>query len=125
MAEPGHSIHGAVNRYLQDVAPSFRAVADGEWGVVLEDVGGAPLEVGLRLADGLLRAQAWVAPAGVLDPHMLLHRNRLQTVARYAHSLVGDVHVHAELPEIAVTPAELDRMLGSLVDAAAVVRAVA
>jgi hypothetical protein len=35
------------------------------------------------------------------------------------------VHVHAELPEIAVTPAELDRMLGSLVDAAAVVRAVA
>jgi hypothetical protein len=44
---------------------------------------------------------------------------------RYAHSLAGDVHVHAELPEIAVTPAELDRMLGSLVDAAAVVRAVA
>jgi hypothetical protein len=102
MAEPGHSIHGAVNRYLQDVAPSFRAVADGE-----------------------LRAQAWVAPAGVLDPHMLLHRNRLQTGVRYAHSLAGDVHVHAELPEIAVTPAELDRMLGSLVDAAAVVRAVA
>ena len=123
MALDEHSSVDALNAYLQGAAVPFRTVADGEWGVVLDDVGGEPLEVGLRLADGLLRAQAWVAPRGRLDPHLLLHRNRLTTLVRYAESLAGDVHVHAELPAPALDAAQLDRMLGLLVDAAAVVRA--
>jgi hypothetical protein len=123
MALDEHSVADAVNAYLQGAAVRFRTVADGEWGIVLDDVGGAPLEVGLRLADGLLRAQAWAAPAGRLDPHLLLHRNRLSVIVRYAESLAGDVHVHAELPAAAVDGEQLDRMLGLLVEAAAVVRA--
>jgi hypothetical protein len=118
-----HSATAVVNAYLQRTGAPFRAVAEGEWGLVLDDVGGRPLDVGLRLADGLLRAQAWVAPAGTLDPHLLLHRNRLATLVRYAESLAGDVHVHSEVPESAVDAAVLDRMLGLLVEAAAVVRA--
>jgi hypothetical protein len=123
MARSEHSVEEAVNAYLQGASPAARTVAPGEWGVVLDDVGGRPLEVGLRLADGLLRAQAWVAPAGVLDPHLLLHRNRLGVVARYAHSSAGEVHVHAELPAAAVSTSELDRMLGALVGAAETARA--
>jgi hypothetical protein len=118
-----HTVADAVNTYLRGASVRFRRVADGEWGLVLDDVGGAPLEVGLRLADGLLRAQAWAAPAGRLDPHLLLHRNRLSVLVRYAESLAGDVHVHAELPAAAVDARQLDRMLGLLVDAASVVRA--
>jgi hypothetical protein len=123
MALDEHGVADAVNAYLQGAAARFRTVADGEWGIVFDDVGGAPLEVGLRLADGLLRAQSWAAPAGRLDPHLLLHRNRLSVIVRYAESLAGDVHVHAELPAAAVDAQQLDRMLGLLVDAAAVVRA--
>ena len=123
MALSEHSVAGAVNAYLQGTGARFRTVAQSEWGVVVDDVGGAPLEVGLRLADGLLRAQAWVTGAGRLDPHLLLHRNRLSVLVRYAESLSGDVHVHAELPDVAVDAAQLDRMLGLLVEAATVVRA--
>jgi hypothetical protein len=122
MDGPGGNAAEAVTVFLRGAAIAHRSVAEGEWGVVLEDVGGCRLEVGLRLAGGLLRAQAWVAPAETLDPHMLLHRNRLGTLARYAHSAAGEVHVHAELPESAVDPATLDRLLVALVDAAEAAR---
>jgi len=122
MAAAGHGVQRVVQAYLQDLSVPYRAVADGEWGLVLDPVGGRPLEVGLRLAGGLLRAQAWVAPAGRSDPHLLLHRNRLGVLARYAHSAAGEVHVHAELPERAVAPAELDRLLAALVELAELAR---
>jgi hypothetical protein len=118
----GHGPVGRVTAFLQGSSAAFRVVAEGEWGVLLDDVGGRPLEVGLRVSDGLLRAQAWVAPAGLVDAHVLLHRNRLRTVARYAHSSGGDVWVHGEIPVRAVCDPELDRLLGALVEAAAVVR---
>lgn len=124
MVGPGRRIGGVVTACLQGSGGRWREVADGEWGLVLEDVGGRPLEVGLRLRDGLLAAQAWVAPAGVLDPHLLLHRNRLGTLARYAHSSAGDVHVHAEAFADGLAVAQLDRLLGALVEAAETARAV-
>src|SRR4051794_39273696 len=122
MDPPGHDPSAAVNAFLQAAGARFRTVADGEWGVALDDVGGRPLEVGLRLAGGLLRAQAWVAPAGQLDDHALLHRNRLGSVVRYAHSSAGEVWVHGEIPAMAVVAPELDRLLGLLVEAAEAVR---
>jgi hypothetical protein len=112
----------AVTAFLHEVVGHHLAPAEGEWGLVLDDVGGRPLEIGLRLAGGLLRAQAWVAPAGAVEPHWLLHRNRLHPVARYAHSAAGEVHVHAELPERAVVAEELDRLLVALVEAAEAAR---
>jgi hypothetical protein len=119
----GSDVVAAVTAFLRDAGGDFRAVADGEWGLLLDDVGGRPLEVGLRLSGGLLRVQAWVAPAGSLDPHRLLHRNRLGVLARYAHSAAGEVHVHAEIPAVAATDArELDRLLGAVAEAAAAIR---
>jgi hypothetical protein len=122
MGAAGQDPVGAVTAYLQGAGARFRTVAEGEWGVVVDDVGGRPLEVGLRVSGGLVRAQAWVAPAGALDPWALLHRNRLGELVRYATSSAGDVFVHGEVPARGVGEAELDRLLGSLVEAAGVVR---
>lgn len=108
----------AVTAFLHDNGVPFREVAHGEWGLAIDG-----LEIGLRLHSGLLRAQCWAAPAGVHDAHALLHANRLGTLARYAHSSAGDVHVHAEIPEAAVgDPAALDRLLVAVVEAQATLR---
>jgi hypothetical protein len=105
----------AVTAFLHLSGVPFREVAPGEWGL---DVDG--LEIGLRLHRGLLRAQCWAAPSGVLEPHALLHANRLGELARYAHSASGDVWVHAEIPEAAAgDAASVDRLLGVVVEARA------
>jgi hypothetical protein len=122
MDGPGHDAVRAVTAYLQGAGTRFRTVAEGEFGVVVDDVGGRPLEVGVRVSGGLVRAQAWVAPAGSADPWVLLHRNRLGELVRYATSSAGDVFVHGEVPARGVDEAVLDRLLGLLVEAAAVVR---
>jgi hypothetical protein len=112
----------AVTAFLQRAPVAFREVSESEWGVRVEDVAGAPLEIGLRLDDGLLRAQAWVAPAGTLDPRVLLHRNRLRPLVRYAHSSSGEVHVHGDVPAAAIDDAVVERLLVALVEAAEVAR---
>ncbi|HEU4976718.1 MAG TPA: hypothetical protein VFT50_16610 [Baekduia sp.] len=117
MGRREHEVGGVVTASLQASGARWRAVADGEWGLELDDVGGGPLHVGLRLHDGLLSVQAWAAPPGVLDAHRLLHRNRLGALARYAHSAAGDVHVHAEALAEGLTAAGLDRLLGAVVEA--------
>ena len=115
MEQAGSDVVAAVTRFLQAAEVPFREVAHGEWGLVVDGC-----EIGLRLAGGLLAAQCWAAPAGRVDPHLLLHHNRLGVLARYAHSAAGEVHVHAEIPEGAVVvPGALDRMLGALVEARA------
>jgi hypothetical protein len=108
--------------YVTSLGPAARTVADGEWGITLEDVGGWPLHVGLRLRDGFLRAQAEVAAAGRVSDHELLFRNRALRVVRLAHTGAGDVWIVGDLPEAAVSAAEIDRLLGLLVAAATEVR---
>lgn len=118
MEQAPRDLVAAVTAFLQDNDVPFRTPAEGEWGVVVDGI-----EIGLRLHSGLLRAQCWAAPAGVHDPHALLHHNRLGTLARYAHSSAGDVHVHAEIPEAAIAdPAALDRLLVAVVEAQATLR---
>lgn len=124
--EPSAGTSGALSaadRYL--AGAGARRLADGEWGLSLDDVGGWPLDVGIRLHRGLLRAQAFAAPAGSLDDHELLFRNRSLALVRYAHTGAGDVWVVGELLEESVTEAALDRLLGLLVQAAGDVRALA
>ena len=79
---------------------------------------GWPLHVGVRLADGFLRAQAEVVGADQISDHELLFRNRGLRLVRLAHTGAGDVWVVGDLPAGAVTAAELDRLLGLLVAAA-------
>jgi len=49
-----------VDSYLEGLPGETRRLARGEWGVTLEpdQAAGWPLHVGLRLADGVLHAQA-------------------------------------------------------------------
>ncbi len=96
-----------VDSYLASVpALGARRLAAGEWGlqVPAENAGGEPLDVGLRMADGLLRAQAVALHgAGDLDPWMLLWWNRQTRIVRFGCSRSKDIWVHAD-----VAAAELD-----------------
>src|SRR3954471_6046474 len=99
-----------------------RSLAAGEWGLTLPDVGGWPLDVGVRLRRGVLRAQAFVAPAGVVDEHELLVRNRGLLMVRFTHTGSGDVWLVGEAFAEDVDEHAVDRLLGLLVQAAADVR---
>lgn len=114
-----------VDTYVSALPGDTRRLADGEWGVTVppEQAAGWPLEVGLRLADGLLtaRAHALSDPDG-LDPWMLLWWNRSTRHARFACTQSKEVWVHADLPAAAVDERDLDRLLGLVVEGAIAVR---
>jgi len=115
----------AVDRFLASLDGDTRRVAPGEWGITLDDVGGWPLHVGVALRQGLLRAQAEVVGPGEVDDHEVLFRNRSLAIVRYAHTGAGAVWVVGDLPECCLDAAELDRLLGLLVAAAADLRRLA
>ena len=105
-----------------------RRLAHAEWGITVpaDSAGGHPLDVGLRLADGILRAQAVALHgAGDLDAWMLLWWNRRTRLVRYGCTRSRDIWVHADLPVAAVDEREVDRMLGLVTDAALALRSYA
>jgi hypothetical protein len=106
-----------IEKALLQSGAAWRRVADGEWGLTVP-AGGFDLHVGLALRAGLLAAQAEVIDAGQADEHALLRRNRTLRLVRFAHTAAGAVYVQGELPEAAVSVAEVDRLLGLLVAAA-------
>ncbi len=110
---PSKSVEDA----LAESGANWRSVAPGEWGLVAP-AGGRDLHIGLALRGGLLAAQAEVTPPGRASEHALLRRNRTLRLVRFAHTAAGAVYVQGEIPEAAVTPAEVDRLLGLLVAAA-------
>jgi hypothetical protein len=115
-----------LDAYLASM-PALRArrLAHGEWGITVpgEELDGTALDVGLRLADGLLRAQAVALHgAGDLDPWMLLWWNRQTRMVRFAGTRSRDVWVHADLPAACLDERAVDRLLGLLVEAAVAVR---
>src|SRR3954454_8499348 len=103
----------SIDAYISEVGG--RRLAEGEWGLVVDG-----LEVGLRASGGLLRAQAWAAPAGRFDPSELLHRNRSLELVRYSATKAGDVWVVGDVP--ATDDAPVDRLLGALAEAASALR---
>jgi hypothetical protein len=108
--------HEHIDEYVSGLGG--RRVAEGEWGLEVE-CGGWPLHVGLRVHRGLLRAQAAVVGPDVVDAAELLHRNRSLELVRYASTRSGEVWVIGDLP---VHDADVDRVLGALVEAARSVR---
>jgi hypothetical protein len=114
-----------VDAYVSALPRGGRRLAHAEWGITVpaESIGGHPLDVGLRIADGLLRAQAAALPgAGDLDPWMLLWWNRQMRLVRFACTRSRDIWVHADLPVAAVDEPGVDRLLGLVAEAAAAVR---
>ena len=114
-----------LDEYLGTFEGRSRRVAPGEWGLTVpaEAAGGWPLEVGVRLAEGLLRAQAPAAEFHEqLDPWMLLWWNRQTKYVRFACTRAREVWVHVDLPVSAVDERSFDRTLGLLVESAVAVR---
>jgi putative sensory transduction regulator len=116
----------AIDSYLSEL-PDLRArrLAHGEWGLTVpgERLDGEPLDVGLRLADGLLRVQAVALHgAGDVDAWMLLWWNRQTRLVRFGCTRSRDIWVHADVPAAAVDERELDRVLGLVTEAAEAVR---
>ena len=114
--------------YIAALPGDTRRVAQSEWGVTLDEQrgGGWPLDLGLRLADGLLRVQAFALPyRDDLDLGQVLHWNRQTRLARFACTRSGDLWVQADLPAETVSAELLDRMLGLVVEGALNVRAYA
>jgi hypothetical protein len=107
--------------------PALRArrPAHSEWGITVpgEELDGEPLDVGLRLADGLLRLQAVARHgAGDLDPWMLLWWNRQTRLVRFGCTRSRDIWVHADVPAAGLDERAVDRVLGLIVEAALAVR---
>ncbi|MBA3262597.1 MAG: hypothetical protein H0T69_09045 [Thermoleophilaceae bacterium] len=116
----------AVQSYVSEL-PALRArrLAHGEWGITVpgDELDGEPLDVGLRVADGLLRAQAVALhEAGDLDPWMLLWWNRQTRMVRFGCTRSRDLWVHADLPAACVDEPAVDRLLGLLVEAVVALR---
>jgi hypothetical protein len=114
-----------VDAYLTALPGESRRLADCEWGftVPAESAGGWPLEVGVRIADGMLRAQAPAAEFDDgFDPWMLLWWNRQTRYVRFACTRSREIWVHGDLPVAAIDERTVDRMLGLLVEGALAVR---
>jgi hypothetical protein len=110
----------AVSAHLEGVGA--RRLADGEWGLTISDE--HPLDIGIRVADGLVRIQAFAVPAADAPADEdVLHWNRSTRVVRYARTRSGDVWVQAEV--FLDAAGALDRVLGLVVEAARSARAVA
>jgi putative sensory transduction regulator len=114
-----------VDAYLNTLPGGARRVAHAEWGITLppEAAGGAPLDVGLRIADGLLTAKAAaLGPAPDLDPWMLLWWNRQTRHVRFGCTRSQEIWVHADFPVGAVEERSVDRLLGLVAEGAIAVR---
>ena len=116
----------AIETYVSGL-PDLRArrLAHGEWGLTVpgERLDGEQLDVGLRLADGLLRVQAVALHgAGDLDAWMLLWWNRQTRLVRFGCTRSRDIWVHADVPAPGLDERGVDRLLGLIVEAALNVR---
>lgn len=123
-SEPPAEVQRAVSVLDATLAASgldVRHLAPDHRGFSVE-VGGWPLDVGVCVQDGFLRAQAPVCGRGQVDPHELLHDHRKRAFARFTHADGGEVWVEADLPLIAATPELVDALLGALLEAAALAR---
>jgi hypothetical protein len=106
-----------VARYMASLDTEVDQVAPGEWGLVL-DAAGYMLDVGLAIRGTLLRAQAGVLPAGLIDAHQLLYWNRQAPLVCFGENQAGEVFVCGELPLQSLDPEMLDRFLGLLLASA-------
>ena len=111
----------AVDAYLQGLGA--RSLAPGEWGLTIPDE--HPLDIGIRVADGLVRVQAFAVPAAdAPDDADALHWNRSTRVVRFARTRSGDLWVQADV-FLGGASESLDRVLGLIVEAARSARAAA
>ncbi len=112
-----HTSPAVVGHYMSSLEADVREVAPGEWGLVL-DSAGYVLNVGLAIRGELLRAQAAVLPAGLIDAHQLLYWNRQAPFVCFAENQAGELFVCGEIPLQSLDAEMLDRFLGLLLASA-------
>ena len=111
-----------IDSYLEALPGAARNVAHGKWGLSVP-ADDWPVEIGLRLTDGLLTVKALaLTDSEGLDPWILLWWNRSTRHARFACTQGREIWVHADLPAAAVAERELDRVLGLVMEGATAVR---
>jgi hypothetical protein len=114
-----------IDAYVSALPGETRRLGHAEWGITVqpEAARGWPLDVGLRIGDGLLRVQAFALPAQkALDLGQFLHWNRQTRIVRFACTRDGDIWVQGDLPVKAVDEQELDRLLGLIAEGAVIAR---
>jgi hypothetical protein len=119
------SAASVVDEYVSGLPGETRQLGSGEWGITLpaEQGGGWPLDVGLRIADELLRVQAFALGADdAVNAWNFLHWNRGTRVIRFSCTRTGDIWVQADLPVAAVDERMVDRVLGLVVEGAVMAR---
>jgi hypothetical protein len=114
-----------IDGYVRTLPGEARRLDHREWGLTVpaEQAGGWPLDIGVRLVDGLVRAQAFAVPAEPrLDFGQLLHWNRQTRLVRFACTRSGDIWVQGEVPVAGLDEGGFDRLLGLLVEGALAAR---
>jgi hypothetical protein len=103
--------------FIGSLDAEVREAGPGQWGIRLESAG-YPLHVGVMIRGPLLRVQAAVLPADLIDPHQLLYWNRQAPFVCFAENLAREVMVTGELPLEQLSTETLDRFLGLLLTSA-------
>ncbi len=114
-----------VNEYLDGLPGGCRRLAHGEWGLTLpaESAGGWPCDVGIRVADELVRVQAYALESqDVLDPGVFLQWNRQTRLVRMGSTRSGDIWVLGDLPVRGLEERDLDRLLALVAEGVLAVR---
>jgi hypothetical protein len=114
-----------VDEYVSGLHGETRRLGHGEWGITLpaEHGGGWPLDVGVRVTDGLVRVQAFALGADeAINPWNFLHWNRSTRIVRFSCTRAGDIWVQGDVPASAVDEREVDRLLGLVVEGALAAR---
>jgi hypothetical protein len=114
-----------VDAYIDRLPGDTRRLAHAEWGITVapEQAGGWPLDVGVRIDEGLVRVQAYALAADdAINPWNFLHWNRGTRYIRFACTRAGDIWVHADLPASAIDERTIDRLLGLVVEGAVLAR---
>jgi hypothetical protein len=110
-----------VDSYVAALPGETRRLGHGEWGITVaaEQARGWPLEVGVRVVEGLLRVQAFALGASdAVNPWNFLHWNRQTRFVRFACTRSGDIWVHGDLPVAGLDAQAVDRLLGLVVEGA-------
>ena len=127
-----------IDNFIDALPGETRRLAHGEWGVRVapDQAAGWPLDVGLRLVEGILRVQAHALESSDgIDPWMLLWWNRQTRYVRFACTAERmsndsesranrsrEIWVHGDLPVAAIDERGLDRLLGLVVEGAVAAR---
>jgi putative sensory transduction regulator len=114
-----------VDAYVSSLPGETRRLGHGEWGITLpaEQAAGWPLDVGVRIADGLMRVQAFALGADdAINPWNFLHWNRGTRLVRFSCTRAGDIWVQGDVPAGAVDDQTVDRLLGLVVEGAVMAR---